>query len=97
MSGFGQYLTGEPTTAQRRRSPGYRKGFGRHIDGSQDAANEKRSQLAAQRRARIRDAQKAGTATYDRNGRPVDPLADDAAMIEEKWADEFGPDDGDAA
>lgn len=97
MSGFGQYLTGEPTDAARRTAPGYRKAFGRHLDGSQDAPNLKRSQLAAQRRARIREAQRAGTATYDRNGRPVDPLADRPDLVEENWAEEFGPDDGDAA
>lgn len=97
QNGFGQFLPSEPTPAQVRRSPGYRQGFGRHIDGSQAAANLKRSQLAAQRRARIRNAINAGTATYSgpgRSGRPVDPLDGNPTAIEEAWAAEFDPDGG---
>lgn len=94
QNGFGQFLPSEPTPAQVRRGPGYRQGFGRHIDGSQDAANLKRSQLAAQRRARIATAQRAGAAEYDRSGRPVDPLRDDPEAIEVEWSAEFGPKDG---
>ncbi|OZC31216.1 hypothetical protein [Gordonia polyisoprenivorans] len=95
QNGFGQFLPSEPTPAQVRRSPGYRQGFGRHIDGSQAAANLKRSQLAAQRRARIRNAINAGTATYDRAGRPVDPIADNPEAIEVEWSAEYGPRDED--
>ena len=97
--GFGRLLPSEQQVeANRRKAPGYRRGFGQHLDGSQDAANLKRSQLARQRRERIADAQRAGTATYDRQGKPLDPLADQPDLIEEKWRDEFGPkDDGDAA
>ena len=94
-NGFGQFLPGEPTEAQVRRTPGYRAGFGQHLDGSRDAANLKRSQLAAQRRARIRNAINAGTATYDRSGRPLDPLRDDPEAIEVEWHAEYGPEDED--
>ena len=96
MAGFGKYL---PTDAQieanRRKAPGYQRGFGQFVDGSRDAANLKRSQLAAQRRQRIAEAQRAKTASYDRNGKPLDPLRDDPAAIELEWKTEFGPkDDG---
>ena len=94
QNGFGRYAPGEPTAAQVRKSPGYRLGFGQHLDGSRDAANLKRSQLAAQRRARIATAQANGAAEYDRSGRPVDPLRDDPEAIEVEWSAEFGPKDG---
>ncbi|WP_331436283.1 hypothetical protein RND64_20220 [Gordonia sp. w5E2] len=99
MAGFGKYLlTDAQVEANRRKAPGYRRGFGQHLDGSRDARNLKRSQLARQRRQRIAEAQRAGTANYDRQGKPLDPLADQPDLIEEKWRDEFGPkDDGDAA
>ncbi|WP_270485642.1 hypothetical protein [Gordonia jacobaea] len=95
MAGFGKYL---PTDAQieanRRKAPGYQRGFGQFVDGSRDAANLKRSQLARQRRERIAEAQRAKTAEFDRQGKPLDPLRDNPAAIEEKWREEFGPDDG---
>lgn len=98
MAGFGKYLA-ESTDDQRRRTPGYRNGFGQMLDGSRDAANEKRSQLARQRRQRIADAQRAGTIEYEgpgRNGKPRDPLADDREAIELAWSAEFGPKSGGA-
>lgn len=97
--GFGKYLpTKETVEAQRRATPGYRRGFGRHIDGSQAAADTKRSQLAAQRRQRIAEAQRAKTAEFGRDGKPLDPLRGDPAAIELEWKTEFGPkDDGDDA
>ena len=94
-NGFGQFLPAEPTAAQVRRSPGYRQGFGRHLDGSLGATNLKRSQLAAQRRERIATAQRAGAAEYDRSGRPLDPLRDDPEAIDVEWHAEFGPRDED--
>lgn len=94
--GFGGYLPSkEQIEANRRLHPSYRRGFGQHIDGSRDAANLKRSQLARQRRERIAEAQRAKTASYDRQGKPLDPLRDDPAAIELEWKTEFGPkDDG---
>lgn len=94
--GFGRLLPSEKQVeAQRRATPGYRRGFGRHIDGSQAAADTKRSQLAAQRRQRIAEAQRAKTAEYDRQGKPLDPLRDNPEAIELEWKTEFGPkDDG---
>lgn len=97
-NGFSKYLPREQTEAQRRATPGYKKGFGQHIDGTRAAENIKRSQLAAQRRARIRDAINAGTITYEgqehgsRNGAPRDPLHGQPNAIEKAWRDEFGGD-----
>lgn len=95
--GFGSYLPSEQTDDQRRKSPGYRAGFGQLLDGSRDAANTKRSQLARQRRGRIADAQRAGTCEYGRDGKPLDPLRDDPDAIELEWKTEHDPDDSDAA
>lgn len=98
MAGFGKYLpTDAQVEANRRKAPGYTRGFGQHIDGSRDAANLKRSQLARQRRERIADAQRAKTAEYDRDGKPLDPLRGDPAAIELEWKTEFDPDGGNAA
>ncbi|MFF0707405.1 hypothetical protein [Gordonia sputi] len=95
-NGFGKYLPAEATEAAKRRHPSYRRGFGKHVDGSREAQQTKRSQLAEQRRARIRAAIADQSATYDLSGRPVDPLADDADAIEQAWADEYD-NGGDAA
>lgn len=88
-NGFGKYAPTEQTEAARRRHPSYRRGFGKHVDGSREAAALKRSQLAEQRRARIRAAIADGSATFGLDGKPVDPLADDAEAIEAEWAEEF--------
>ena len=96
--GFGGYLPSEQQVeANRRKAPGYRRGFGQHLDGSRDAENLKRSQLARQRRERIAEAQRAKTAEFGRDGKPLDPLRGNPEAIESAWREEFGPDDGDAA
>ncbi|KXO90276.1 hypothetical protein AXK56_09215 [Tsukamurella pulmonis] len=95
-NGFGKYLNGEQTEAQRQQSHGYRRGFGQHVDGTRTAENFKREQLATQRRARIRAAIDAGTVEYEgqehgsRNGAPRDPLHDQPNAIEAEWRREFG-------
>lgn len=90
---FSKYLPTEQTEAQRRATPGYKKGFGQHIDGTRTAENTKRSQLATQRRARIWAAISAGTIEYEgpgRNGAPQDPLHGQPNAIEAEWKREFG-------
>ncbi|KXO95210.1 Uncharacterised protein (plasmid) [Tsukamurella tyrosinosolvens] len=97
-NGFGKYLSGEQTDAQRRATPGYKRGVGRYLDPTTTAANEKREQLAQLRRQRIRESIDAGTVRYEgeawgsKNGAPIDPLTGDEAAIEKAWRDEFGGD-----
>ncbi|RDH13401.1 hypothetical protein [Tsukamurella pulmonis] len=93
---FAKYLPTEQTDEQRQQSPGYRRGFGQHVDGTRTAENTKREQLAAQRRERIRAAIAAGTIEYagreygSRNGSPLDPLEGQPNAIEAEWRREFG-------
>ena len=89
-NGFGKYLPSEATEAAKRRHPSYRRGLGRYMDGSREAATAKRSQLAQQRRERIKAAISAGECNYDLSGRPIDPLSEDAEAIEAAWVEEFG-------
>ncbi|MGW0036170.1 hypothetical protein [Gordonia sp. NPDC003376] len=69
------------------------------MDGSREASTLKRSQLAQQRRARIRAAIAAGSATFGFDGKPIDPLADQPDEIEQEWTAQYGDGDngGDAA
>lgn len=98
MSGnsFSKYLSGEMTDAQRRATPGYKRGVGRYLDPTTTAANSKREQLAQQRRARIRESIDAGTQRFSgeaygsRNGQVIDPLTGDDDAIEAAWKREFG-------
>lgn len=95
-TGFGRYLTGEMTDEQRRATPGYKRGVGRHLDTDTAAINIKREQLAELRRERIRQSIADGTQRYkgeawgSRNGEVIDPLTGDDAAIEAAWAERFG-------
>ncbi|GAA4661674.1 hypothetical protein [Gordonia humi] len=96
-NGFGRYLPTDQTDAERRSTPGYRRGLGQYVDGTRDTATTKRAQLAEQRRERIRQAIADGTATFGFDGKPVDPLAEDPDAVEAAWQDAHGDDDGGAA
>ena len=93
-NGFGKYLPTEQTDAAKRRHPSYRRGFGQHVDGSREAATLKRSQLAEQRRARIRAAISEGECKFGFDGKPLDPLEGNADEIEREWSQEFGDGSG---
>ncbi|MGC4960039.1 hypothetical protein [Gordonia sp. DT101] len=88
--GIAKYLAKEPTAAQQRRTPGYRNGFGRLLTDDATAEQAKRSQLAALRRDRIKAAISSRTCEFDVRGKPIDPLVDDDAAIEQAWQETFG-------
>lgn len=95
-NGFGKYLSGEQTDAQRRATPGYKRGVGRYLEPATTAANTKREQLAQLRRQRIRESIDAGTQRFageaygSKNGEVIDPLTGDDDAIEKAWRDVYG-------
>ncbi|UAK39373.1 hypothetical protein K8O93_06750 [Gordonia bronchialis] len=96
-NGFGKYLPSEATEAAKRRHPSYRRGLGQYMDGSREASTAKRSQLAELRRGRIKAAISTGECKFGYDGKPLDPLADDADAIEAEWVEQFGGNGGNDA